>query len=63
MQVELETLCDLVLEFDVGLEDVVGRPGLGESEAVLGIGVLALEVTGDGAVLVVPVALDEEGDV
>jgi hypothetical protein len=34
-EVELQTLRDLVLEFNLGAEHVRGRPGLGEGEAVV----------------------------
>jgi hypothetical protein len=56
------TLSELVLELNLGLEDVGGGPGLGEGNAVLGVDVLALEVTSDGAGLGVTVTGDAELD-
>lgn len=53
----------MVLELNAGPENVGGSPSLGESKTVLGVGVLALEVTGDGGVLVVASSGDLEGDV
>lgn len=60
-QIELETLGNLVLELDLGLEDVGGRPCLGEHDAVLVVGVLGLNVGSDGSALVLA-ASDLEGD-
>jgi hypothetical protein len=56
------TLSELVLELNLGLEDVGGGPGLGEGNAVLGVDVLALKVTSDGAGLGVTVTGDAELD-
>lgn len=50
VEVDLQALCDLVLELDLGLEDVVCGPRLGEDDTVGLVGVLGLEVTVDGAV-------------
>lgn len=47
-QIKLQTLSDLVLKLHLGFEDVGCRPGLGEDETVLGIGVLGLNVPVDG---------------
>jgi hypothetical protein len=47
VQIELETLGDLVLEFDLIAEDVSSSPDLGDGEAVLRVGVLGLEVAVD----------------
>lgn len=47
-EVQLETLGDLVLELDLGTEQVGRGPCLGEDDAVLKVDVLALDVTGDG---------------
>jgi len=57
------TLGDLVLELNLSLEDVGGGPGLGEGDAVLGVYVLALDVTSDGVRLGVAGSSDLEGDV
>ena len=46
------TLGELVLQFDLSLENVGGGPGLGEGDA-LGGGVLGFDVTSDGVALVV----------
>jgi hypothetical protein len=46
--IKLETLNELVLNLNLGPEQVCGGPGLGKSEAVLLVGPLALEVTLDG---------------
>lgn len=42
---ELEALCELVLDLELGAEDVGRRPGVGEDSSVLVVGVFALEVT------------------
>lgn len=60
-QVKLEALGNLVLELDLGLEDVGGRPRLGEHDAVLVVGVLGLNVGTDGSALVLATG-DLEGD-
>jgi hypothetical protein len=52
-QVELEALGDVVLELNLGAEDVGGGPGLGEDEAVLPVDVLGLNITGNDVALVV----------
>jgi hypothetical protein len=57
------TLGDLVLELNLSLEDVGGGPGLSEGDAVLGVDVLALDVTSDGVGLGVAGSSDLEGDV
>ena len=51
-QVKLKALGNLVLELDLGLEDVGGCPGLSEDDAVLEVGILGLNVGSDGATLV-----------
>lgn len=63
VQVELEALGDLVLELNLGAEDVAGCPRLGEDEAMLLVRVLGLEVTVDGGRLGVAKTADLEGDV
>lgn len=62
LDVELEALGDLVLELDLGLQDVRGGPGLGEGDAVLDVGVLGLEVAGDGGRLGIAETGDLERD-
>ena len=57
------TLGDLVLELHLGLEDVGRGPGLGESDAVLGVDILALDITVDGVGLGVAGSGDLERDV
>lgn len=57
------TLGDLVLELDLRLEDVGRGPGLGEGDAVLGVDVLALDVTVDGVGLGIAGSGDLERDV
>lgn len=57
------TLGDLVLEFDLSLEDVRGSPGLSESYTVLGVNVLALEITSDGVRLGIASSGNTESDV
>lgn len=44
-QVQLETFCNLVLNLDLGAQDIGGSPSLSESEAILGVKVLGLDVT------------------
>lgn len=61
-ELELESLCDVVLELDVVSEDVGGGPGLGEVESVLLVLELCLEITVDDAGLCVAEAEDAEGD-
>jgi hypothetical protein len=46
-QVELETLGHVVLELNLGAEDVCGRPCLSEDKPVRLVGVLGLDVTVD----------------
>lgn len=50
-QVKLETLGNLVVEFNLGLEDIRGCPSLGENKTVLEVGVFGLNITGDGRAL------------
>lgn len=60
-QVELQALGDLVLQLDLGPQQVGGSPCLGEGDAVLEVNVLALDVTGDSGRLGVPGTSDLEG--
>jgi hypothetical protein len=62
-QVELEALGDVVLELNLGAEDVGGGPGLGEDEAVLPVDVLGLNITGNDVALVVTSTSNAEGRV
>lgn len=62
VQIELEALGDLVLELNDTAEDIGGRPGLGESDAILPVGVFRLEVTVDVLGLAVLGTSDLEGD-
>ena len=59
-EVELQALGDLVLELDLGPKHVCCRPCLGESETVVLVVVLGLEVAGDGS-LGIPDETDLEG--
>lgn len=59
--VELEALGDLVLELNLGGEEVASGPRLGDGQAVLVVDILGLELTSNGAGLVVLVAEDVEG--
>lgn len=60
-KVELEALSDLVLELNLGSEQVGGSPSLGEGDTVLEVDVLALDVTSDGVRLGVSSTGDLEG--
>jgi hypothetical protein len=62
-EVELQALGHVVLELELGAEDVRGRPCLGVGEAVRLVGVLELDITGDGAALVVLHTSDAESSV
>jgi len=59
--VQLQALGDLVLKLDLGGEEVAGGPGLSDGQTVLEVDVLGLELTVDGARLVVLVTEDVEG--
>lgn len=61
-EVDLEALGDLVLNLDLGAEDVGGSPGLGDGQAVLAVSPLGLDVTVDGIGPGVTAASDLEGD-
>ena len=62
-EVEFQSLCKVVLELELGLENVGGRPGFGEDKAVLVVRVLGFDVTGDGLRLGVAQTSDLEGNV
>ena len=62
-ELELDTLGDLVVNLDLGLEDVGGRPGLGEGETVGLVEELGLHITSDELGLGVAVPADLEEDV
>ena len=59
--VQLQALGDLVLDLNLGGEEVAGGPGLSDGQTVLEVDVLGLELTVDGARLVVLVTEDVEG--
>jgi len=61
VDINFETLCEVVLELEVRLEHVVRRPRLGKRHTVLGVSVLSLQVALDETLLVA-VAHDAEGD-
>ena len=63
VNLELEALSNLVLDFDAGLKDVAGSPALGDSEAVLGVDVFSLQITVDDVRLGVGVTSDLKSDV
>ena len=63
LEVKLDTLCDLVVNLNLGLEDVARRPALGEDKTV-GLGEeLGLDVATDEGGLGVAVSANLEGDV
>ena len=62
-ELELDTLGDLVVNLDLGLEDVARRPGLGERQAVGLVEELGLDVAADEGRLCVAVAANLEGHV
>ena len=62
-KVELQALGKVVLGLDLGLDEVVGGPALGEDEAARLVGVLGLKIAGDSLGLVVLLASNLEGDV
>jgi len=61
VDINFQALCEVVLELNVRLEDVLCRPRLGKRHTVLGISVLGLQVTLDDT-LRVAVAHDAEAD-
>lgn len=63
LEVELDTLRDLVVNLNLGLQDVGGRPALGEDEAVGLVEELGLNVTADEARLRVAGARHLESDI
>ena len=63
VQVELEALGKVVLGLDLGLDEVVGGPALGEDEAARLVGVLGLELAVNGTSLFLLLARNLEGDV
>lgn len=60
-QIKLEALGNVVLKLDLGLEDVGGRPRLGEDDAVLVVGILGFKIPGNGGGLALA-ASNLEGD-
>lgn len=61
--IDLQALGSLVLNLDLGGEMVTSGPCLGDSQAVLVVDILGLELTGDVTSLVVLVTKDVEGNV
>jgi len=62
-EVKFQSLCKVVLEFELGLENVGGCPGFGEDKAILVVRVLGFDITGDGLRLGVPQTSDLEGNI
>jgi len=62
-EVQFQSLGDLVLQLDLGSEEVGGGPGLGEGQAVLEVDVLSLNVTSDGGRVGITDTSDLEDDV
>jgi len=60
---ELQTLCELVFDLQLGAEDVVSRPRVREHCSIFWVAIFALEVTGDVAGLRVAGAIHTEGDI
>ena len=63
LEVELDALGNLVVDLNLSLQDVGGRPALGEDEAMGLVEELGLDVAADEARLGVARAADLEGDV
>jgi len=62
-EVQLQSLGDLVLQLDLGSEEVGGGPSLGEGQAVLEVDVLSLDVTGNGGRVGITDTSDLEDDI
>ena len=62
-ELELDTLGDLVVNLDLGLEDVARRPGLGERQAVGLVEELGLDIASNEGRLGVADTADLEEDV
>lgn len=62
-KVKFQSLCKVVLEFELGLENVGSCPGFGEDKAILVVRVLGFDITGDGLRLGVPQTSDLEGNI
>jgi hypothetical protein len=60
---ELQSLCELVFDLQLGAEDVVSRPDVREDCSVFWVAVFTLEVTGDVARLRVARAIHTESDI
>ena len=60
VRLELETLGELVLDFELGAEDVGSRPGVREHSSILVIGVFRLEVTRNASRLCITRSRDAE---
>lgn len=63
VEVNLDTLGNLVLNFNGVTEDVGGGPGLGDGQTMLAVSPLGLNVARDGIGLPVTIAGDLEGDI
>lgn len=61
--VELQALCDLVLQLELGSQNIRGGPCLGEDEAVFGICVFCLDIAVDGRGLGVANTSNLESDI
>lgn len=62
-KIDLEAVGDLVVNLNLVAKDVGGGPGLGESQTMLAVGPLALDVTSDKVGLRVARTANFEGDV
>jgi hypothetical protein len=63
MSLELEALCELVLDFELGTENVGRRPGVGEDSPVFIVRVFRLQVASDVSVLRVASSSNTECDI
>lgn len=61
-ELTLKTLSKSLVDLNLGVENVGGGPALGDGDTVGLVGVLGLEVTGDGAVLLGRLTLGDKGD-
>lgn len=61
-ELTLKTLGKSLIDLNLGVEDVGGGPSLGDGDTVGLVGVLGLEVTGNGAVLLGRLTLGDKGN-